>query len=322
MLENTAIMLNSSPSAVEACGSRLCPQCHAADTIHPGELSWPASWICGICGYSLPRDGDIALAAPELADTISGFDPSDFDYLSVAELDHFWFTARRRLIVALANKYAPHARRFLELGCGTGNVISAISASRNWDRILGTEIHPKGLHLARLRLPANVELMQLDARRLPFRESFDLAGAFDVLEHVAEDEEVMREIADGLVKGGVFLATVPQHPWLWSISDDIAHHERRYRRGELEKKLERAGFCIDFSTSYTAGLLPIMALSRILSRYTPVTSDSREIARQEFEISPLTNSLLTMIVTAEVAMTERGVRWPAGGSRVVVARKL
>lgn len=311
-----------SPSGGPAHGFRLCPGCGAAEPLDAAAPCWPAGWTCRACGHSPTFDGGIALAAPDLADTISGFDPADFDYLSVAELGHFWFTARRRLIVALAEKYAPGARRFLEIGCGSGNVISAIARSRRWDRILGTEIHPRGLHLARPRLPDNVELMQLDARRIPFRESFDLAGAFDVLEHIAEDERVMAEIAKTLVEGGIFLATVPQHPWLWSASDDVAHHERRYRRGELEEKLERAGFGIVFSTSYTVLLLPVMALSRVLSRRTPDTRDPREVARQEFEISPLINSLLTMIVTAEVTMTERGIRWPAGGSRVVVARKL
>ncbi|ABS64926.1 Methyltransferase type 12 [Parvibaculum lavamentivorans DS-1] len=303
-------------------GFRLCPGCGAAEPLDASALCWPPGWTCDACSHALTFDDGIALAAPDLANTISGFDPADFDYLSLAELGHFWFAARRRLIVALARKYAPDARRFLEIGCGSGNVIAALALSRRWDRILGTEIHPRGLHLARQRLPGNVELMQLDARRIPFKDSFDLAGAFDVLEHIAEDEHVMAEIAKSLVRGGTFLATVPQHPSLWSASDEVAHHERRYRRGEMEEKLERAGFSVVFSTSYTVGLLPVMALSRVLSRGAPDTRDPREIARQEFEISPLINSLLAIITTAEVAMTERGIRWPAGGSRVVVARKL
>lgn len=300
---------------------RICPKCHAGDPIERGAKIWPKDWVCKSCGNRLSVDGDIVLAAPELANSISGFDPSDFDYLSVAELTHFWFVARRNLIVALVDKYCPAARSYLEIGCGTGNVISAVSEARQWERVVGAEIHPKGLNLARLRLPTSVELIQFDARRLPLAGVFEVVGAFDVLEHVAEDEKVLQQIKRALVSGGTVVLTVPQHPWLWSISDEIAHHERRYSLGELEAKLRHAGFIVEFSTSYTAFLLPLMALSRMLSRFVGRERDVREVARQEFEISTFTNSVLTRLLNAEVALTKRGMRWPAGGSRVIVAKK-
>jgi len=300
---------------------RICPKCQASEPLEPGVKIWPEGWACKACGSRLDVDGDIALAAPELANSISGFDPSDFDYLSVAELTHFWFAARRKLIVSLVDKYAPAARSYLEIGCGTGNVISAISKSRRWDRVVGAEIHPRGLNLARPRLSMDVELTQLDARRLPFSDVFEAVGAFDVLEHIAEDEVVLQQVQRALVSGGTFVMTVPQHPWLWSVSDEIAHHERRYSRGELEEKLRRAGFVVEFSTSYTTSLLPLMAVSRILSRFVGRERDAREVARQEFEISAFMNSILTKLLDAEVALTKRGMRWPVGGSRVIVAKR-
>lgn len=301
--------------------SRICPKCRSREPLERDAEIWPKDWVCESCGNHLSLNGDIVLAAPELANSISGFDPSDFDYLSVAELTHFWFVARRNLIVSLMDKYSPTSRSYLEIGCGTGNVISAVSKSRHWERVVGAEVHPKGLNLARPRLPINVELIQLDARHLPFSEVFEVIGAFDVLEHIAEDEKVLGEVQRSLVRGGTFVMTVPQHPWLWSISDEIAHHERRYSRGELEKKLRCAGFVVEFSTSYTASLLPLMAVSRLLSRFVGSERDVREVARQEFEISAFTNGVLTRLLEAEVALTKRGMRWPAGGSRVIVAKK-
>lgn len=261
------------------------------------------------------------LTAPELADTISGFDPADFAFLSEAELQHFWFSARRELIVSLADKYAGHARSCLEVGCGSGNVINALARARDWSRIVGTEIHPSGLAHASPRLPANVELLQADARSLPFARAFDLIGAFDVLEHIAEDELVLSQIQQALLPDGIFLATVPQHPWLWSLADEVAYHKRRYRRGELEGKLSSAGFNVLFSTSYTAVLLPLMVLSRLMSRKKADGAQAREIVRKEFEISPVINGALRAFLGAETALTRRGVSWPFGGSRVIVAQK-
>lgn len=300
---------------------RICPACGLSSPIAVRETSWPTAFVCNGCSFSAPVREGIVLTAPALADTVSGFDPQDFDYLAEAELHHFWFVARRRLIVSLAARYAPSARSFIEVGCGSGNVVKALAEARSWDRILATEIHPTGLELARPRMPTNVELLQADGRHLPFDSTFDLAGAFDVLEHIAEDEAVMAGIRKVLAPGGIFIATVPQHPFLWGPSDEVAHHERRYRRGELETKLRRTGFDIVFSTSYTAILLPLMILSRLMAKRSKSRQDIRAVARKEFEISSSLNGLLLRIVSMEVGLSERGVRWPAGGSRVVVARK-
>jgi hypothetical protein len=146
--------------------------------------------------------------------------------------------------------------------------------------------------------------------------AFDLTGAFDVIEHIAEDEAVLRGLRAATVTGGGTIVAVPQHPWLWSRADEIAHHQRRYRRGELEEKLSRNGFKVVFSSSFTALLLPLMAASR-LRRDKRSDEDV-----YEFKLSPAINRVFLETLRTEVRMTLAGVRWPAGGSRVVVARAI
>ena len=116
--------------------------------------------------------------------------------------------------------------------------------------------------------------------------------------------------------GGGTIISVPQHPWLWSGADDVAHHQRRYRRGELETKLRRNGFEILASLSYTAILLPLMVASRIKARLRPSEQD----LDREVSLNRTANAVLLAILRAEVRLTLAGVHWPAGGSRVVVAR--
>jgi len=263
----------------------------------------------------------IPLLAPEVADTVDGFEPRDFAFLAQVERDHFWFTARRRLITNLVQRYGSQAQSFIEIGCGTGNVIEAIAELRQWFRVTGVEIHPSGLVLARKRLPEHVELIQLDVRQLRIRGAFDLAGAFDVLEHIVEDESAIRNIAEILDRGGLFIAAVPQHPALWSWADEVAYHVRRYRRGELEKKFRRNGFDVLFSSSFNALLMPLVAFSRLSFRRTQLYVDPREQARAEFTIPGVLNWVLKQVLAAEVRMTKAGVRWPFGSSRVVIGRK-
>jgi hypothetical protein len=87
-------------------------------------------------------------------------------------------------------------------------------------------------------------------------------GAFDVLEHIQEDELVLRNIHGALAAGGGLMITVPQHRRLWSHVDEISHHVRRYTADELRSKVESAGFRVVFSGSYTFSLLPFMFASR------------------------------------------------------------
>lgn len=302
-------------SDVATCGRR-CLACGAVEPLAGNGPIWRLGWRCSACARQVIELDGYPAFAPELADTIDGFDPKIFNRLAELESGHFWFVARNRLLVGLANKFFPDARSFLEVGCGTGFVLRAISESRKWQHIAGSELHPSGLVHARTRLPPEVELLQMDARDIPASGVFDLTGAFDVIEHIEEDERVLRSMRAATRLGGGTIIAVPQHPWLWSRTDEIAHHQRRYRRGELEAKLQRNGFEVLFSTSYTATLLPAMAASRFISRGRADDADEFE----EFTLSPGLNRFFTAVLNAEVAMTLRGWPWPAGGSRVTVAR--
>jgi SAM-dependent methyltransferase len=307
-------------SPIRATGARLCLACGAAEPIARDAPLWPVGWRCAACGNVVPVAHGIPQYAPSLANSLTGFDPAVFDQLASREEGHFWFEPRNRLLVGLAKHFFPEAQNYLEIGCGTGVVLAAMAASRQWSRLAGAEIHPAGLTHARRRLANRAEFVQMDARNIPARVAFDLVGAFDVLEHIAEDEAVMREVYAALVPGGGILAAVPQHPALWSWTDDIGHHVRRYRRGELERKLRDAGFEILFSTSYVSLLLPLMLASRLVS-WGHAREDLREFARREFDIPRTLNAVLRWVLEAEVKMTLKGVSWPVGGSRVVVASR-
>jgi len=297
---------------------RQCPACGVLETIDPGSVVFPLGWVCGKCGVAVAHRDGIPMFAPELADSVSGMDPANFQALADVEMEHFWFVPRNRLIVGLAAKYFPDARRFMEIGCGNAAVLSAMARSRPWERLVGAELHPSGLLFARQRLPNEAEFVQMDARDIPAKSVFDLTGAFDVIEHIAEDETVLRSLREATQLGGGTIIAVPQHPWLWSATDELAHHVRRYRRGELETKLRRNGFEVLFSTSYTVCLLPFMAISRLVNR------GAGEMDRVNQELMPdkNVNAVLKAALMAEVNLTLKGWRWPAGGSRVVVARAI
>ena len=272
---------------------------------------------CMACGLKPEMIGGFRAYAPELANEAPGYDPQHYEKLANLESTNFWFRARNALILHAFRKYFPRTGHYLEVGCGTGFVLSAISEAFPELRISGSEIFVEGLSFAVQRAP-RADLFQMDARSIPFAETFDVIGAFDVLEHIGDDTHVMTELRKALKQGGGLIVTVPQHMWLWSIQDDAAHHARRYEPGEMEHKLVEAGFDIRWSSSFVSLLMPALMLSRMTARKTP--HDVSDPFR-EFNIPGWLNWMLLSTMGIERTLIKLGIRFPLGGSRIVVAFK-
>ncbi|WP_418127558.1 class I SAM-dependent methyltransferase [Variovorax sp. KK3] len=194
-------------------------------------------------------------------------------------------------------------------------MLTGISQAFPTARIAGSEIYTAGLAFAAQRLPA-VELQQMDARKLPYREEFDIVAAFDVIEHIVEDELVLRNFHQAIKPGGGCLLTVPQHPWLWSPVDEEACHQRRYTARELHDKVTAAGFRIVRSTSFVTLLLPLMMASRVAARRAGKSGGSESLQH-----GAALDAALTACMRLEHLTIKAGVSLPLGGSRLVVLQK-
>src|SRR6266850_191752 len=274
--------------------------------------------ICSVCGAKPEEKDGFLLFAPAFAYGGGGFKENYFADLAKLEEPHFWFRARNRLIIWALQKYCPQFNSFLEIGCGTGYVLSGIADEFPDTNLHGSEIFVAGLAFAAARQPA-VNFVQVDARNIPFVNEFDVIGAFDVLEHIQEDNQVLSQMREALKPCGLILLTVPQHPWLWSPIDEYACHIRRYSPAEIHEKVRTAGFKILRSTSFVSILLPAMLASRLKQKQ--VFGEAKD-ATAELRISPWLNDLLAKVLGAEIAMIRAGLNFPVGGSRMIVAHKL
>jgi SAM-dependent methyltransferase len=159
-------------------------------------------------------------------------------------------------------------------------------------------------------------MMQMDARRMPYEAEFDVIGAFDVLEHVADDGAVLAGMRKALAPGGGIIVSVPQHPWLWSGVDDYSHHFRRYTRPQLIKKIGDAGFSIAHVTSFMTLVLPAMIVSRFLTRDAASLDPAAEL-----KAGRLTNAVCSALCACELWPVAGGWSLPIGGSLLAIARK-
>jgi SAM-dependent methyltransferase len=246
---------------------------------------------------------------------VEGYDPALFEPTFEVEARSFWYRARTRLIVSTLRRHFPGARSLLELGAGTGVVLAGLREAAPELRLVGADLFAEGLEIARRQLPDDVELVELDARRVPYESEFDVVGAFDVLEHLDDDSAALEGMARAARQGVLLL--VPQHPRLWSELDVVAHHRRRYTRRGLTAKVRAAGLEVVAASSFVTTLLPAVLLSRAV----------RRLARRPYDLfaeleppRPL-NAAFERILDAERFLIERGVSLPVGVSLLLVARK-
>jgi SAM-dependent methyltransferase len=244
------------------------------------------------------------------------FDAELVSLLAGVEDQSFWFRGRNELIISTFKRSFPDAATFLEIGCGTGFVLRGMRNELPNLELNGAELSPDALEIARQRLPG-VRLLELDALAMKFDGAFDVVGAFDVLEHVEDDEGAFREIARAMKSRGGAIFTVPQHPWLWSALDEVAGHHRRYTRAELVAKLERAGFADIQTTSFVTLLLPGM----VVSRWRHPAGSGEFDLEDSLRLPRLLDRICESAMSVERRLIEAGLSFPVGGSLLAVARK-
>ena len=260
--------------------------------------------------------------------THGSYDPSYFAPLFAIEDRHFWFRARNRVIATLVSQItaglAP-GYRVLEVGCGTGNVLRILEQACPRGVAVGMDLFAEGLQYARQR--TTCPLVQGDMHVPPFGTQFDLIGLFDLLEHLPDDMQVLRNLHAMLAPEGVLLLTVPAHPSLWSYFDEASHHCRRYKPSELESKLVGTGYRVEYLTQFMASIFPLVWLGRLLvtlfnRQPASDASGTRDLASHDLRITPVMNEILNWLLAQEARLLGRRQSLPIGTSLLAVARRM
>lgn len=85
---------------------------------------------------------------------------------------------------------------------------------------------------------------------LPFPDdAFGLVCAFDIVEHVDDEDSILSELSRVAAPGASFLLSVPLHPARWTAFDDFVGHRRRYEPPRLLAKLAEYGFSVEQSAA-------------------------------------------------------------------------
>lgn len=157
---------------------------------------------------------------------------------------------KKEKIAHLRRLVRPAARaRCLDLGCAQGILSHFLRrGGGRW-----THADQDLTNLRTTRGVAGASLVRVAPARLPFADgAFDLVAAPDYLEHVEDDDALIREIARVLKPGGRLVAFVPHagrffllhklRPALGMTLDFYGHKREGYSLSGLSAKLAAAGF--------------------------------------------------------------------------------
>lgn len=228
--------------------------------------------------------------------------------------------------VELLRALLPPARpdqtlRILEVGAGVGQNVPALLERGEVDVL---EIDPLGLeHLWRLD---GIRAVLDRPIGTDLAETYDVVVAFDVLEHLEDDEAAVAWIAAHLAPGGRLIATVPAYQWLFTDHDVALEHFRRYTRGRLVGVVSSA-LHVTTAGYFVSLLFPLAAASRLAGKAVKAvrrrlgSQAASRAAKQSAAVPGPFDAVFRRILGLEVAAISRGLVPAFGLTVFCVAEK-
>ena len=221
----------------------------------------------------------------------------------------------------------PGVTDVLEIGCGQGALGVRLADRFHY---LGVEPDESSFAVAERRMAAmpHGDVRNVLVSELPADQTFDLACAFEVLEHIEDDSAALHEWATRLRPNGWLLLSVPAHQRRFGPADELVGHFRRYDPPAMASLLTACGFTDVTTRLYGMPLGYLLEAGRnVIGRRKLAgvanTSAAERTAGSGRLLQPTTGSFrgtATRWATAPFRMAQRA--FPAiGPGLVALARK-
>jgi SAM-dependent methyltransferase len=235
---------------------------------------------------------------------------------------HFMDQWTRGAILARVGALAADAT-IADIGSSTGYLLEDLARAFAGATLIGVDLVAAGLRKSHAVLP-QARLLRADACALPLSgASVDAVVSSNLLEHVPDDRQALREIARVLRPGARAVIVVPAGPSTYDYYDRFLGHERRYARHELAQKGREAGLEVLEDTHIAALLFPAFWLVKQRNRRCHGSLDGQALEqRVAADIARTQDSAVGRRLWAlEERLRGAGVTPPFGIRSLVVLRK-
>ena len=259
------------------------------------------------------------------------YDEMGFEVLIRMQREHFWYRGRHRLLLnVLRKEISQHLRqssglRAIDMGGGCGGWLEYIHHHNPgmFSEIALGDSSIRALSLAEPVVGSFARRYQIDLLNLAWHENWDVVFLLDVLEHISDDEEVLRQIHRSMRPGGLLFVTTPALKFFWTYNDELAHHQRRYSRQDFQALAGQLNFELLRTNYFMFFLSPALLLSRMLFRppklATPEQLRDHLIKTHRVPAKPI-NGLLSKLFSLEASVIN-SMNFPWGTSVLAVFKR-
>ena len=184
----------------------------------------------------------------------------------------------------------------LEIGAGIGSTVRTLEYKKykTWvclepDEKLFSVIQRE---MKYGRLPGNLKAIQGTSSILNYRDKFDTILYIDVLEHIKDDKNELKQIQKKLSRGGKIIILSPAHNFLYSKFDEEIGHFRRYNKAMLRSVVPEGLQIKKICYLDSVGLLANLANKLLLRTKIPTYSQIQFWDKFMVPISRLIDSLI------------------------------
>jgi 2-polyprenyl-3-methyl-5-hydroxy-6-metoxy-1,4-benzoquinol methylase len=259
------------------------------------------------------------------------YDETGFDVLIQMQREHFWYRGRHKLLLNVLRKEilrhhgSANGLHAIDMGGGCGGWVEYLHLHNfgTFHELALGDSSMRALSLAEPVVGSFATRYQIDLLDLGWCEEWDIVFLLDVLEHIPDHEEVLRQVNRSMRPGGLLFVTAPALNFFWTYNDELSQHQRRYSKQDFRGLGKQANLDLLRTEYFMFFLSPALLLSRILLRPSASATPQQlqdHLARTHSIPAKSVNELFTKLFTLEAAMVNL-VRFPWGTSILAVFKK-
>jgi ubiquinone/menaquinone biosynthesis C-methylase UbiE len=206
-----------------------------------------------------------------------------------------------------------------DFGCSSGYMLRDIKNMNAGVSLIGVDAEENGL-IKLNKMDPDIMLFKFDITSIPFPDKIlDVVICLNVLEHIENDDAVIKEFGRILQKEGIVCIVVPYGPDLYDYFDKACMHVKRYDRHDLPDKMKNNNFKLIYNNYIGCmAYIPFYIQKKLNRRAFDKLNERERLNKMEEDIKATNDNIILNKIFEVDYKLARHIRYPFGIRQIVV----